>query len=307
MDETNSIKARGRPWKFASVVTGPHRRKLGKCTDLYVILCNGRQWFMARQLTQSASNSDKPAMRIVDVVRAFTMLFVFMCMHLPSLHAESRPGFQDQWRWTRYGIEHGLCSNQITHIIETDDGIMWAGTSLGLCYFDEFRWHWIRNDKGVPEAPVDSVVTGTDHQIMAVVGGRLYRGGTSGFFNVDVADAPRVFNIRTVARFNDTFLVTGWRSSSEDLELFQYNQGELRSFPTPSRLPAISYGRCDHNLFSTADGRTWLNTVSGLYFWSEGTWKLWIPASILPLEVINITTDRSGNGIANVAGPFSTN
>ena len=48
---------------------------------------------------------------------------------------------QEPGRWAKFTAASGLPSNQVTDVVETTDGGLWAVTSAGLAWYDDFRGH----------------------------------------------------------------------------------------------------------------------------------------------------------------------
>ena len=63
----------------------------------------------------------------------------------PSLRLDEKPklsqALQETWRWVQFGELDGLPSKDVSQIVETDDGTIWANTAAGLAWFDGFQWH----------------------------------------------------------------------------------------------------------------------------------------------------------------------
>ncbi len=45
------------------------------------------------------------------------------------------------WRWTQFGERDGLPSSEVSQVVETEDGTIWANTAEGIAWYDGFQWH----------------------------------------------------------------------------------------------------------------------------------------------------------------------
>lgn len=55
----------------------------------------------------------------------------------------------DGKRYTYYTTENGLCGNQVIYLLEDETGLIWLGTTHGLCYFNGFTFVAVNEENHV--------------------------------------------------------------------------------------------------------------------------------------------------------------
>ena len=239
-------------------------------------------------------------------VISFALVILLAITTLPATANSLSSKLLDQWRWVEFTTADGLPSNHVTHIVETTDGVMWAATTRGLCRFDGYRWIQLDSRSGLPTGEISSLATGADGKIMVVINNSLFYGSQIGFNHVPVIAKTTPLRVDTVVAFAPGgYLIIAWNHDETRSDLFRWHNSEIHEFDTPARLSPNFPERIVQSLWTTPDGKTWLNSTDGVYRYINGHWEIWISASTLPLRITNLATDAEGNGILTVQGPFA--
>ncbi|MFQ5703992.1 MAG: PAS domain S-box protein [Gemmatimonadales bacterium] len=206
-----------------------------------------------------------------------------------ELSAQQDP-LEEQWRWVEYGTQTGLPANRLFDLIETSTGTVWASSEHGLAWFDDFRWHGIGADAGLPLGTPTTVAADRGGNVLAIIAGRLYRGNQAGFSPIEVP----------VAGTNDsTISVAPWGANDLLVRtvrgLYRYSEGRAHSFPLPIELG----GNLDRGarLIGSSSGRTWLSTRRGTFVWNGQRWKKHLPSSV------QFLVERNWGGAAVLTHP----
>ncbi|MDP4265001.1 MAG: two-component regulator propeller domain-containing protein [Bacteroidota bacterium] len=70
-------------------------------------------------------------------------ILFFLLIAVPALHSQTAK----RYSFTHYGSQEGLMSNEVTSVIQDDEGYMWIGTTNGLQRYDGIRFRTFRNRK----------------------------------------------------------------------------------------------------------------------------------------------------------------
>ena len=127
-------------------------------------------------------------MRIVvqQLIHSAFLCWCWTCMPLFAQESTFSSHFGDQTRWTHFTTESGLPSNQIYQIFEGRDGTMWASTSKGLAYYDEFQWVAIDSPKGIHQSLLLGIFYGMGDRIIASNNLNIFIGTKDGFQKLPV-------------------------------------------------------------------------------------------------------------------------
>lgn len=227
------------------------------------------------------------------VTPAFLVLLLSVCS-LCS-HADIKRVYED-WRWVRFGAESGLPSERIIQILESPQGEVWARTSRGLAWFDEFRWHEVHipginyGDQAVYGVEPDS--TG----ILVIHQGKLYHVDRDTVRRVDIRTQSRSLEVR------GAYWSKQGRAIQSDSALFLESGGELKLFPSP--YDKISgpeaQPRYYNNFVLCTRNALWLTLQGSLYRFTGSRWS---PALSSPrgfMRVSSFEENDAGYGAAAV-------
>ena len=227
--------------------------------------------------------------------RAWTKLSILISLvAFPVLSLFAQPlSFQDSWRWAHFTTETGLPSNHVYCIAETPDSTVWAGTQNGLAWFDGYVWTAMDTTQGIPADLVSVIEPYGKDSVLCIVNGALYLGGKTHFRLLAESDST-IKSMQSVVLTNrNQIFVLG------NIQLFVLDSGKVTAASIPAR--PISDG--PRNLWRTASGTIWLNTVNGLYRTVDHGWKLTIPLKGYPARIRNVVEDKYGNGVAAIIDP----
>ncbi|MFQ5739560.1 MAG: PAS domain S-box protein [Acidobacteriota bacterium] len=216
--------------------------------------------------------------------------------------AESRPeALEEAWRWAHFTTESGLPSNRIYSLLEDSAGTVWAGTDVGVAWYDGFQWHAIRQADGLPENLPAAMVRGPGGEVVVATGGRLFRGGKQGFGPVPLRVDGKVLFISAIYQLSQKrYLLFGRQGQSPTATLYHYDFNTLEA----AEMPDVSAMLHVRQLWSGKGGQVWLNTDPGLFCLGENEWKLKLKTSSSPLTLKGLVEDESGNGLLYVDYPF---
>ena len=175
----------------------------------------------------------------------------------------------DDWRGAYYTVESGLPSTNVTDLIETSTGILWAVTDKGVAWYDGYRWSTPSPRDSIPYSLPTSASANLMGGILLVMNGSLYTGSEHGFKKVPLSLRGRPIPVLKAVPLNPEHILL---MNTEQLYLYQ--DGAIASFELPEDPQleeALRQGRID--LQRTQNGRIWLNTPYGLYMWRGSTWS----------------------------------
>ena len=199
----------------------------------------------------------------------FTQLLVGLTL-LPTLTSGST--LSEAWRWAAVGSEAGLPSGMALDVVETTDGVVWAGTDVGVAWFDGFRWK--------PAAVPGHATLGADSQIVAnlrggillISRGQLFQGDRQGFVQLMVEkDGAPLWVGSVVPVSPGELLITALadRHQLDSSALYRLHQRTLEVFPMPTTVSELWK---DAALFRTRKGTVWLSHRNGLFEWVGSQW-----------------------------------
>jgi PAS domain S-box-containing protein len=197
--------------------------------------------------------------------------------------------FDEAWRWVEFTTESGLPSNRVTGVVETGDGTVWAVTSAGLAWYDDFRWNLVDSSMGLPYQRVDEAMPFGARELLVLTGRKSYIGGRNGFTLLPFDDAPEIVPLPPNA-----LLIK--RNSS----ILKYENGKITPFLSS---PGLTSGKTI-SLWDTRGGAVWANLFSGMYRLEGGEWRLKIPCDPSPGILNLIAENARGTGIAYLTYPF---
>ena len=176
----------------------------------------------------------------------------------------------EDWRWSRFDVEHGLPSNDVIELAESATGDVWAATSAGVAWFDGWRWVAMGRKQGMPpEAPLALCVAPGGRVWIAMEDG-LYCGDELGFTRCRSLDEVGVTHVDSLEVDDEGgLLLLGRRGPAASDLLFRIVDDEIEELPAPSPVPiepTVS------RLQRTASGRLWLVTGEGARVWNGAGW-----------------------------------
>lgn len=198
-----------------------------------------------------------------NLILSFTLLIT---LFLQALNASTVP-----YRFRHITVEDGLASNTVRSICQNDRGIMWFGTSQGLCSFDgiNITLHPVVTEQELP---------GTNNYINALLqdrNGLLWLATDEGVYQYNYeTNQFRHFNRETEnGEGIDNFINNIAEDKNGNLWFSSFEQGVYRYSPTSGRLTRFpmeaSQGRVD-NVFVDSDNAVWLCSTSG----NSRIWRL---------------------------------
>ena len=134
-------------------------------------------------------------------------LFLGLSMSLGLAAAAQTPPdpLQEAWRWARYDANAGLPAGPVMSVVETTDGVAWAMTETGLAWYDEYRWHPVRLQKGSILNEPSFLAPDLEGGVLLVAGDQLFRVDQQGYQRLLGTEEVVVRQVAPLAR--DTLLV----------------------------------------------------------------------------------------------------
>jgi len=212
-----------------------------------------------------------------------------------------RAAFSEAWRWVPFKTNTGLPSNSVYDVLETPAGTVWAATNTGPAWYDGYRWTAMGPEQGAPADKPGSMARHGNDEVLMVARGRLYRGGRDGFvplaIEVEGVDYQAI-DVRE-AEAGNNFLRAS-RDAYSPFVLLHFDGDDFRVLSTIPR----GASKVDSPSWSDGNGTLWLNTVSALERWRDGSWekKLIAPPGE-PLHVDRLVQSADGTGLAQIAYP----
>ncbi len=220
----------------------------------------------------------------------------------PRAAGDLAAALEHDWRWSRFTTTSGLPSDSVDDLVEAADGTVWAATRRGLAWFDGYRWNAVGAADGLPEPGAKSLVAIGADEILAIVGGRLYRGGRNGFRAVEITVDGASYRAVAIGRGTpqEAFILTTGGQEPR-LETLVYDGGSFR-WVTP-RLQSFADPE-EGLLWGNGAGAFWLPTDRGLQRWENGVWEEYISSALDGgVAVTSIVETADGAGIASIENP----
>lgn len=200
----------------------------------------------------------------------------------------------ETWRFSVFNRSSGLPSARVDEVAVGPDGTVWAATTGGVAWYDDYFWHPSSESGSPPKGVVTSIlpVHGSDDEVLVVTDLGVYRGGRGGFRSV--VQAPTVNSIGALATIpGDTLLAV--------------RRGKLVRFEGSVPVPvALAWGLSDEtvfNVWSPQPGSLWISTSRGLYRREDGVLRLKLPLADEGYMFSSIAEQEDGSGLAHVARP----
>ena len=198
--------------------------------------------------------------------------------------------YNEDWRWVDFTTESGLPSNTVTNLIETPDGTVWAATSAGLAWYDNFRWHAITDSALTGKAPTWLAPDKND-SVLVVVDKRLYIGSSRGFRPLRIyldgteklvecacrADSNRLIIAAECALFDDRF---------HRIDTLTFANGEYKK-----------------PLFYTKSRRIWFHGRKDLFLWENNQFRKYLQFPAKSLVISDLVESSGASPLLSVFNP----
>ncbi len=226
------------------------------------------------------------------VVSLAFLLFLISACPISSPSQINR--IYEGWRWVRFGTESGLPSERILKVLETPRGEVWAQTSHGLAWFDEFRWNH------VPIAEVSYSVQAKYGFAPDSIGLLLFTSKKA--YHVD-QDTVHPIDLRSngkAVRLLAGQWSQGVRIFVGDSLLLRESGGTLQPFPSPydTHLKPNAPPRVFMSGITFTRHSMLVNTQEALYRYNGHQWDKLISSPIYYLRVTHFEENDAGSGAA---------
>ena len=195
-------------------------------------------------------------------------------------------------RITTFTRSDGLSGEAITTIIETPDGVIWAGTSGGLQAFRGGAWKVYGGQDGLPPGRVNSLTT--DEQ------GMLWIGGAGGLFHWSGSRAEPLRQAPEVLRAEILGIAADRRGNlwvASEGHVFRVARASLlgtskgpaavREFGIADGLPSTQAVRRDHAVGIDSSGRVWF-ALHGGFSVLDPTRASDLPPASVTMEAVTV-------------------
>jgi len=235
----------------------------------------GRTWFFSVQL----------------------LILLAISVHPVHTQNESEPLFET-WRWASFTTQSGLPSNHVLGIYETSNDIPWVVTTLGIAWYDGYRWNAIPDSFSFSPSAIPWVCPGLDGSLLVIHKGRPYRIDTNSIQRIPVPESygnETLDFLTAIVPFGpETYMVL------HDTALFILDNGVLRRPKIPQTivsppLPPLHF----------TGGAAWLCCSDGLFRWNGSEWKLELKSTAENFEIVDVVEGSNGEVLAWVKAPFS--
>lgn len=193
-----------------------------------------------------------------------TLAVAVACLLLGAAPLRAQgPGGDEAWRWVRFGVESGLPSPRIDHVVEAADGIVWASTAEGLAWYDGYAWTGIGAPRGLPAAAASYVAPDAGRGLLVVIRGHLYRGDTSGFRAVAAKRGGVTLGVGEAAALPDGALFIRAAGTLFRLTADRLAEDSIVARWGPDAVSALR---------RTSRGGIWVAGSAGLFRWNGRRW-----------------------------------
>ncbi|MES2306628.1 MAG: PAS domain S-box protein [Gemmatimonadota bacterium] len=205
------------------------------------------------------------------------------------------------WQFSRYSTAEGLPSDEVTGLLESRSGTLWAGTARGLAWFDGWLWHELPADStGIPRRPPSLIADAPGDSVLVVVHNLLYIGTTTGFTRLAVVVEGKEKQVTSAATTKDGMLILIPPGSADPLpRLVRYRNNQFQLVTPPAELGNHDVAA----LFPGAGGVAWLNTTTGLWYNDGSGWTLRFPSGAVPFRVGAVLQREDGSGLFSLVSP----
>lgn len=124
--------------------------------------------------------------------RFFKILCAFICVHLWLIFLSGLTQAQNLHQWGNISLFHGLPSDKVHAITQTNDGIFWFGTENGLAKFDGRRVQTIQIDQ---VTQVYSLAVGKDGTLFVGTNTGVFRLQSDKFVQIAETDGRKINSI----------------------------------------------------------------------------------------------------------------
>lgn len=223
---------------------------------------------------------------VLNIIRLAAFLIV-----LPLAVLNAQPSIYEDWRWTTFTTTTGLPANSVLAIAQTNDGVLWAYTVNGLCWFDGFRWLGVPASLHADSPDQFTLSEGTDTigSLLIVARDTLYR-------NLPTGCKPLYAPVREAAPLSDGRILI-----RNDSVLLCFDHGKLSPFPEPPH--SLTDRSHQRELFRTRNGRIWINRRDGLYVLDGNRWLLFLSSPANTLGINCIQEDSTRRGMLSIGSP----
>lgn len=217
-----------------------------------------------------------------------------ICSLLNSSSLAQPSPLHDSWRWRKFSAESGLPSIRVLDLVETNYGVPWANTSLGLAWFNGYFWVPVAGQNGITRHLVNSIVPDDNDSVLVYQNEKLFYGGKKGFREIPVVINNEKKTINSVAYFgNNNYLLV------IDSFLYLLHKNKIQSYKKPIELENQKFS----SALNTSGGGLWLNGSRGLYRWNGRFWEQKLMASNLSYGIIKIVENKHGIGFLQISTP----
>jgi PAS domain S-box-containing protein len=223
----------------------------------------------------------------------FYCFLILLVLSISTLHAQLE-AYGEDWRWAHFTTESGLPSNNVSDVVETAQGTVWAATSSGLAWFDGFRWRSVNDTSAFPKKQPSWLATDSNGELLTIIDGHIFIGDTDRFTPFECNLDPNEQPVSSIVPLgHQDYFITGSTS------LFISHQGKLER-----TVGLGSLAVANNKVFYTRDKGIWINTIDGLFRWDGTKWIKKLNASTKPFEVFHLVEDSHGAAFASIAHPM---
>src|SRR5262245_60352084 len=106
------------------------------------------------------------------------MLLLLVAAAVSLASSDLNRDLSQPWRWTQFSTSSGLPSDQVTEVVELEDGTVWCSTPAGIAWYDGYRWERVT---GLAARGANQMVAYDRERVLIFMPDGLHLGGRKGF------------------------------------------------------------------------------------------------------------------------------
>ncbi len=211
----------------------------------------------------------------------------------------------EQWRWTTFGTYSGLPSNQIINLFETKNGTVFAQTSKGMIWYDNYKWNLIKDTFNLPYSRIGDIEIDEYDGVNLYYNQSIYKYTKYGIKKTKLP-IGKIFSHVLEIKEGSYFGVSYDLKTEKDIWYFTSSKDKYEQASTYLKFNEKANGSIK-DIFKSNDKNLWITTNKNIYYFENEVWKKIFIIDFKRLWVKDIIADNSGSYYIRVDYPQDYN